>query len=58
MVSILSLFAPQIPGKKPQITLGNRADNHLAKAILLEEAVPPSYLRTTIKLVAYTVIIS
>ena len=53
----MSLSDHQIPGKKPQITLGNRADNHLAKAILLEEAAPPSYLRTTIKLVAYTVII-
>ncbi|CAM3820479.1 HlyD family efflux transporter periplasmic adaptor subunit [Polynucleobacter antarcticus] len=37
------------------LVLGSRADNYLAKAILLEEAVPPTYLRTTIKLVAYTV---
>lgn len=45
----------QIPDKKSQITLGNRSDNYLAKAILLEEAAPPSYLRTTIKLIGYTV---
>lgn len=38
-----------------ELVLGSRADNYLAKAILLEEAVPPTYLRTTIKLVAYTV---
>lgn len=37
------------------LVLGDRSDNYLAKAILLEEAIPPSYLRTTIKLVAYTV---
>lgn len=49
-------FSPNSsPDHKPSITLGSRADNHLAKAILLEEAAPPSYLRTTVKLVAYTV---
>ena len=37
------------------LVLGSRTDNYLAKAILLEEAVPPTYLRTTIKLVAYTI---
>ncbi len=37
------------------LVLGSRSDNYLAKAILLEEAIPPTYLRTTIKLVAYTV---
>lgn len=40
---------------KPNLVLGSRADNYLAKAILLEEATPPSYMRTTIKLVAYTI---
>lgn len=39
------------------ISLGNRADNELANAILLEEATPPAYLRTTIKLVGYTMLI-
>lgn len=45
----------QPPAKK--ISLGNRADNELANAILLEEATPPAYLRTTIKLVGYTILI-
>lgn len=39
------------------LVLGDRTDNYLAKAILLEEAVPPTYLRTTIKLVAYTIVL-
>lgn len=39
----------------PNLVLGSRADNYLAKAILLEEATPPTYMRTTIKLVAYTI---
>ncbi|MGI9143729.1 MAG: HlyD family efflux transporter periplasmic adaptor subunit [Fluviibacter sp.] len=38
----------------PPVSLGNRTDNHLAKAVLLEEAAPPKYLKTTVKLVAYT----
>lgn len=42
-------------GKNSELVLGSRVDNYLAKAILLEEAVPPTYLRTTIKLVAYTI---
>ena len=51
----MSHIDDNIEADKPRITLGNRADNHLAKAILLEEAAPPSYLRTTVKLVAYTI---
>lgn len=51
----MSFSDNQSPDQKPQIILGNRADNHLAKAILLEEAAPPTYLRTTVKLVGYTV---
>ena len=47
----MSFSDNQSPDQKPQIILGNRADNHLAKAILLEEAAPPTYLRTTVKLV-------
>lgn len=39
------------------LVLGSRSDNYLAKAILLEEAIPPTYLRTTIKLVAYALAI-
>lgn len=46
----------KVQGNSPSdLVLGGRSSNYLAKAILLEEAVPPSFLRTTIKLVAYTV---
>lgn len=46
----------KVQGNSPsKLVLGGRSDNYLAKAILLEEAIPPSFLRTTIKLVAYTV---
>ena len=41
--------------KQPALILGDRSDNYLAKAILLEEAAPPSYMRTTVKLVMYTI---
>lgn len=34
--------------KAPSIVLGQRSDNYLAKAILLEEAVSPRFLRMTI----------
>lgn len=47
--------SPNPYDNETRITLGSRADNHLAKAILLEEAAPPSYLRMTVKLVAYTI---
>jgi len=46
----------KVQGNSPSsLVLGGRSNNYLAKAILLEEAIPPSFLRTTIKLVAYTV---
>ena len=38
------------------LVIGGRADNYVAKAILLEEAVPPSYLRATIWLAAFSLI--
>ncbi len=44
------------PSKKA-LVLGSRTDNYVAKAILLEEAAPPSYLRTTVKLAAYSIIV-
>ncbi len=42
---------------KTSLVLGKRNDNFLAKAILLEEATPPSYMRTTIKLATYSLMI-
>lgn len=44
------------PGKKT-LMLGSRTDNYVAKAILLEEAAPPSYLKTTVRLAAYSIIV-
>ena len=38
---------------QPRLTLGDRTDNYVAKAILLEEAAPPAYMKTTVKLVCY-----
>ncbi|MBJ7380370.1 MAG: HlyD family efflux transporter periplasmic adaptor subunit [Polynucleobacter sp.] len=43
------------PNNESNLVLGSRADNYLAKAILLEEAAPPSYMRTTVKLAMYTI---
>ena len=42
---------------KTSLVLGKRNDNFLAKAILLEEATPPSYMRATIKLATYSLVI-
>ena len=39
------------------LMLGSRTDNYVAKAILLEEAAPPSYLKTTVKLAAGSIIV-
>jgi multidrug efflux pump subunit AcrA (membrane-fusion protein) len=38
---------------QPRLALGGRTDNYVAKAILLEEAAPPAYMKTTVKLVCY-----
>ncbi len=43
--------------RKTGLMLGSRTDNYVAKAILLEEAAPPSYLRTTVKLAAGSIIV-
>jgi multidrug efflux pump subunit AcrA (membrane-fusion protein) len=40
-----------------QLTLGGRTDNYVAKAILLEEATPPSYMRTTVLLVSIALVV-
>lgn len=45
---------PQEPEKGNPLVLGNRNDNYVAKAILLEEAAPPVYWQTTVKLIAYS----
>ncbi len=39
------------------LVLGDRTDNYVAKAILLEEAAPPSYLRATINLAAISLVL-
>ncbi|MBU3568561.1 HlyD family efflux transporter periplasmic adaptor subunit [Polynucleobacter alcilacus] len=41
------------PQDQPRLILGDRTDNYVAKAILLEEAAPPAYMKTTVKLVCY-----
>lgn len=52
----MNMPAPQEPNKTGPIVLGSRADNYIAKAILLEEAVPPVYWQTTVRLVAYSLV--
>lgn len=44
----------QEPEKGNRLVLGSRNDNYIAKAILLEEAAPPVYWQTTVKLIAYS----
>lgn len=39
------------------LVLGDRTDNYVAKAILLEEAAPPSYLRATVNLAALSLVL-
>jgi multidrug efflux pump subunit AcrA (membrane-fusion protein) len=51
----MNTLTPIEPEKKNSLSLGNRTDNYVAKAILLEEAAPPSYLKTTVKLAAYAI---
>jgi len=45
---------PLEPEKGNPLILGSRNDNYIAKAILLEEAAPPVYWQTTVKLIAYS----
>lgn len=48
---------PFVPEKTSQLVLGDRTDNYVAKAILLEEAAPPSYLRATVNLAAVSLVL-
>lgn len=43
--------------KSAPLALGRRADNYIAKAILLEEAAPPMYWQSTVKLIAYSLVV-
>lgn len=48
---------PHEPDKQNRLVLGGRTDNYIAKAILLEEAAPPAYWQTTVKLIAYSLLV-
>jgi len=48
---------PFVPEKAVPLVLGDRTDNYVAKAILLEEAAPPSYLRATVNLAALSLVL-
>lgn len=39
------------------LVLGSRKDNYVAKAILLEEAAPPAYLRNTVRLAILSIVV-
>ena len=41
--------------KSKPLALGNRTENHIAKAILLEEAAPPAYWKRTVKLIGFSI---
>ena len=57
-MSTLPTLPPDDQSKdQPRLTLGDRTDNYVAKAILLEEAAPPAYMKTTVKLVCYALVV-
>ena len=43
--------------KSKSLVLGRRTDNYIAKAILLEEAAPPVYWQSTVKLISYSLVV-
>lgn len=49
-------YQPEKTSASP-LVLGDRTDNYVSKAILLEEAAPPSYLRATVNLAALSLIL-
>lgn len=53
----MSNSEPYANERKTPLVLGSRTDNYVAKAILLEEASPPSYLRTTVMLAALSIVV-
>jgi adhesin transport system membrane fusion protein len=53
MSTLPTLPSDDQPKDRSRLTLGDRTDNYVAKAILLEEAAPPAYMKTTVKLVCY-----
>jgi len=53
----MSNSEPYENDRKKPLVLGSRADNYVAKAILLEEASPPSYLRTTVMLAGLSIVV-
>jgi membrane fusion protein, adhesin transport system len=50
-------ITPEEPEKSHPLVLGRRTDNYIAKAILLEEAAPPAYWQSTVKLIAYSLVV-
>jgi len=50
-------ITPEEPEKSNPLVLGRRTDNYIAKAILLEEAAPPIYWQSTVKLIAYSLVV-
>lgn len=50
------VYQPEKTNVTP-LVLGDRTDNYVAKAILLEEAAPPSYLRATVNLAAISLVL-
>ena len=53
----MSNSEPYEKDRKTALVLGDRTDNYVAKAILLEEASPPSYLKTTVMLAALSIVV-
>lgn len=47
---------PYDSNKAAPLVLGSRKENYVAKAILLEEAAPPAYLRNTVRLALLSII--
>ena len=53
----MSNSEPYLSDRKSNLVLGDRTDNYVAKAILLEEASPPSYLKKTVMLAGVSIVV-